>query len=157
MSDAGTTSALFLQGAGQTIHVGDNVGIIQTGVSEYKFNLMANAFDMTDYQKKDLTQAIEGETTVEGALGALSTNKATQTEVNDIVNVLGAKNLLPFDLATIKSLNGVGTWSGNTYTRNGVTFTPTFDNDGNLLCVNVNADDSASRYLQARHSCKYLD
>ena len=76
MSDSGTTSALFLQGAGQTIHVGDNVGIIQTGVSEYKFNLMANAFDLSDYQKKDLTQAVESATTVEGALSALSTNKA---------------------------------------------------------------------------------
>ena len=28
-------------------------------------------------------------------LSALSTNKATQAEVNDIVNVLGAKNLTP--------------------------------------------------------------
>jgi hypothetical protein len=79
MSDSGTTSALFLQGAGQTIHVGDNVGIIQTGVDTYKFNLMANAFDMTDYQKKELTSTIEGHTTVEGALGALSTNKQPKT------------------------------------------------------------------------------
>jgi hypothetical protein len=39
---------------------------------------MGNAFDLTDYQKKDLASTIEGATTVEGALGALSTNKASK-------------------------------------------------------------------------------
>jgi hypothetical protein len=71
-------------------------------------------------------------------------NMALTNEVDTIVNELGAKNLLPFDLATVKSLNTAGTWSGNTYTRNGVTFTPTFDNDGNLLYVEVNTASSAS-------------
>lgn len=52
MSDSGTTSNLFLQGAGETINIGDNVGIIQVGESTYKFNLMANAFDLTEYAKK---------------------------------------------------------------------------------------------------------
>ena len=106
MSDSGTTSALFIQGAGTTISVGDNVGIIKAGESTYMYNYMGNAFDLTDYQKKDLTQAVEGQTTVEGALGALSTNKATQAEVNDIVNVLGAKNLLPNN-AVSQTINGV--------------------------------------------------
>lgn len=83
MSDAGTTSALFLQGAGVPIAIGDNVGIIQTGADTYKFNLMANAFDLTDYQKKDLTTFITvggaSQTTVEGALGALNTVKQDKT------------------------------------------------------------------------------
>jgi hypothetical protein len=39
---------------------------------------MANAFDLTSYQKIDLAQAVEGETTVEDALGALSTKKASK-------------------------------------------------------------------------------
>ena len=76
MSDAGTTSALFLQGAGVPIAIGDNVGIIQTGADTYKFNLMANAFDLTDYQKKDLTTPLTiggvSKTTVEGALDGLN-------------------------------------------------------------------------------------
>lgn len=71
MSDSGTTSALFIQGAGQTINVNDNVGIIKAGADTYLFNLMGNAFDLTDYQKKDLTTSVQGETTVEGALGLL--------------------------------------------------------------------------------------
>jgi hypothetical protein len=77
MSDSGTTSALFIQGAGETISVSDNVGIIKAGTNTYLFNLMGNAFDLTDYQKKDLTTAVEGATTVEGALGALSSGKVS--------------------------------------------------------------------------------
>ena len=75
-SDSGTTTSLFLQGAGHPIATGSNVGIISAGQGRILFNLMANAFDLTGYQKKDLTQVVEGATTVEGALGALSTNKA---------------------------------------------------------------------------------
>jgi hypothetical protein len=123
MSDSGTTSALFLQGAGKTIHVGDNVGIIQTGVDTYKFNLMANAFDMTDYQKKDLTNTIEGATTVEGALGALSTNKqpktlATPLKIGDtnrtsVEGALGALN--NWKVSTLSRLTNFGKGSGDIY------------------------------------------
>jgi hypothetical protein len=76
VSDSGTTTALFLQGAGHPIVVGDNVGIIDAGEGRILFNLMANAFDLTDYQKKDLTTPITiggaSVTTVEGALSALN-------------------------------------------------------------------------------------
>lgn len=84
LSDGGTTTALFLQGAGVPLVAGDNVGIIQAGPNTYLFNKMAGAFDLTNYQKKDLAQAVEGETTVSGALGALSTNKASK--VSDATN-----------------------------------------------------------------------
>ena len=76
LSDSGTTSALFLQGAGITLNAGDNVGIINAGEGRILFNLMANAFDLTDYQKKDLTTPLTiggvSVTTVEGALSALN-------------------------------------------------------------------------------------
>lgn len=79
MSDAGTTTALFLQGEGETINIGDNVGVIKAGANTYLFNHMANAFDLTDYQKKDLTTPITiggvSRTTVEEALGALQSAK----------------------------------------------------------------------------------
>lgn len=71
MSDSGITSSLFINGVGETINVGDNVGIIKAGANTYMFNLMGNAFDLTDYQKKELTNAVAGETTVEGALEEL--------------------------------------------------------------------------------------
>lgn len=78
-NDSGTTTALFMQGAGKTINAGDNVGIVKAGQNLILFNLMGNAFDLTNYQKKDLTTAAEGQTTVEGAIGALATNKQEKT------------------------------------------------------------------------------
>lgn len=76
-TDSGTTTALFLQGAGVPISAGSNVGIINAGEGRILFNLMANAFDLTDYQKKDLTTPITVDgvqkTTVEDALGGLNT------------------------------------------------------------------------------------
>lgn len=78
-NDSGTTTALFMQGAGKTINAGDNVGVIRAGANTILFNLMGNAFDLTNYQKKDLTTAAEGQSTVEGAIGALATNKQEKT------------------------------------------------------------------------------
>lgn len=72
MSDSGVTSALFINGAGLTINVGDNVGIIKAGADTYLFNYMGNAFDLTDYQKKELATSVLGEDTVEGALGVIA-------------------------------------------------------------------------------------
>lgn len=72
MSDSGLTSALFINGAGISISAGDNVGIIKAGETEILFNYMGNAFDLHDYQKKELTTPILGEDTVEGALGVIA-------------------------------------------------------------------------------------
>lgn len=78
MNDSGTTSALFINGAGQTINVNDNVGIIKAGANTYLFNLMGDAFDLHDYQKKELSTTIASATTVEGALSALNNGKVTK-------------------------------------------------------------------------------
>lgn len=50
------------------------------------------------------------------------------------------KNKLPLDLATIKSLNTSGVWSGNSYTYNNVTFTVLTDNDGNVTGIDVDTN-----------------
>ena len=76
-NDSGTTSALFMQGAGHTINAGDNVGIVKAGADTILFNLMGNAFDLTGYQKKDLTTPVSYRntqyTSVEAALTGLMT------------------------------------------------------------------------------------
>ena len=54
------------------------------------------------------------------------------------------KNKLPLVLADIKSWNTSGTWSGNAYTLNGVTFTVLTDDDDNVTGVNVNAPNNPS-------------
>lgn len=133
MSDSGTTSALFIQGVGTTISVGDNVGIIKAGEDTYMFNYMGNAFDLHSYQKIDLSQPIESATTVEGALGALNTK-----EKNDIKNVYevmgknGAKNLLKYP------------YYHSTKTENGVTFT---DNGDGTITVDGTATAETTFYL----------
>lgn len=95
MSDSGTTSALFVNGAGLTINAHDNVGIIKAGADDYLFNLMGNAFDLTDYQKKDLTTplTVDGtsQTTVEGALGALNTAKTNTSALKGLAHTLGTE------------------------------------------------------------------
>ena len=53
-------------------------------------------------------------------------------------SALGAKNLLPLDLANCKTRNTSGTWSGNAYTISGVTFTVNEDNT-----INVNGTSAA--------------
>jgi hypothetical protein len=106
ITEDGVTTNLFIGGAGQTIHTGDNAVVVYGGQpNTFLFDLQSGSVDLTSYQTKALASAVEGETTVEGALGALSTNKATQAEVNDIVNVLGAKNFVEIEDFTLAKTN----------------------------------------------------
>jgi hypothetical protein len=52
------------------------------------------------------------------------------------------KNKLPMTVTAIKQANTSGTWNGNAYTVNGVTFTVQTDNDGNVTGINVNGTAS---------------
>lgn len=63
------------------------------------------------------------------------------TEV-DLYNV--GKNLLPMTVAGIKSVNTSGTWSGNTYTLNNVSFVIQTDSSGNVTGIKVNGTASAN-------------
>lgn len=128
-SDSGTTTALFLQGAGHPIATGDNVGIINAGEGRILFNLMANAFDLTSYQKKDLTNVVEGATTVEGALGALSTNKALKTDITYKNKSLTTTSVDDFGATLVA--NGVGSYSG-TVSVNGTWYNYQSTIQGNL-------------------------
>lgn len=143
-SDSGTTTNLFLQGAGETIPTGANVGIINAGPGRILFNLMANAFDLTAYQKKDLTTPLtiggNQQTTVEGALGALNTTETTDIQnVYKVNGVVGAKNALPI------------TRPSRT-TNTGVTFT--VNSDGS---VTVNGTASADTWFQLCDGFKLKD
>lgn len=55
----------------------------------------------------------------------------------------GGKNLIPMTLAGIKAANTSGTWSGNAYTYNDVTFTVNTDDGGNVTGVKINGTASA--------------
>ena len=59
----------------------------------------------------------------------------------------GKNKLLTPDIATFKSLNTGGTWSGNAYTIYGVTYTLNTDSDGNITSIKVNGTASANADL----------
>ena len=83
MTDSGTTSVFFINGAGITISANDSVGIIRAGADSIMFNYMGNVLDLHAYQKKELTTPLTiggtSQTEVEGALGGLNTAKQNQT------------------------------------------------------------------------------
>ena len=57
--------------------------------------------------------------------------------------ILGAKNRLPLTLENLKNWNTGGTWSDNVFTHtNGVTYTVTTDNAGNVKNISVNGSPS---------------
>lgn len=147
MTDSGTTSALFINGAGHTINVNDNVGIIKAGESTYMFNLMGNAFDLHDYQKKDLDTPITiggvSRTTVEGALGALNDVDATKMSYADN-GILGAKNLLLLTLASLMANTSGGTWTNNVYVKEGITYTVYTNSNGFVTRINANGTTSTN-------------
>ena len=147
MTDSGTTSALFINGAGHTINVNDNVGIIKAGQDTYLFNLMGNAFDLHDYQKKDLTTPLTiggtSRTTVEGALGALNDVDTTKMSYADN-GILGAKNLLPLTLASLRANTSGGTWTNNVYVKEGITYTVYTNSNGFVTRINANGTTSTN-------------
>ena len=55
----------------------------------------------------------------------------------------GGKNKLPSVLSNIKSINTTGTWTGNNYVLNGVTFAVQVDSANNVLGVKVTGTASA--------------
>lgn len=147
MTDSGTTSALFINGAGHAISINDNVGIIKAGQDTYLFNLMGNAFDLHDYQKKDLETAITiggtSRTTVESALGALNDVDATKMSYADN-GILGAKNLLPLTLASLRANTSGGTWTDNVYVKEGITYTVYTNSNGFIIRINANGTTSTN-------------
>lgn len=60
---------------------------------------------------------------------------------------LGAHQLMPLDLASIKARNTSGTWNGNSYTRDGVTYTVELDNYGNVIGFDVDGTGHGAPFV----------
>ena len=156
ITEDGVTTDLFIGGAGQTIHTGDNAVVVYGGQTDtFLFDLQSGSIDLTPYQTKALESAIEGETTVEDALQALSDNKqdtltfddeptenstnvvksgGVYSVVDDIYKIMGengAKNLFP----TNKTY-----YNGRSYTNNGITFVQ--NDDGSITVSGVATADA---------------
>ena len=67
------------------------------------------------------------------------------------------KNKLPLVLSDIKELNTAGTWSGNIYTYDTVTFEVKTDNDGNVIDIVVNGASTGTRTFYLSKSILLTD
>ena len=66
------------------------------------------------------------------------------------------KNKLPLTLANVKALNASGTWNGNVYTLNGVTFTVLTDSDDNVIGITTNGTSSAETFFVLAYDFSFL-
>ena len=57
MTDAGTTTADFIEGAGKPIRIGDNVGVAKVG-NDYKFDLLSGFIDTSAFIEKSVTSGL---------------------------------------------------------------------------------------------------
>ena len=106
-----------------------------------------------------LDNQIKALPTVSTASGAIATFDTDLTEnlvkcVCEVasgsseINVFATgKNHLPLVMSDIISYNTSGTWSGNAYTVNNVTFEPTIDDNGNIIDITVNGTATAASYF----------
>ena len=130
ITEDGVTTNLFIGGEGQTIHTGDNAVVVYGGQpNTFLFDLQSGSIDLTPYQTKELGSAVEGETTVEGALGALSTNKAPKTDITYKNKSLTTTSVDDFGATLVA--NGVGSYSG-TVSVNGTWYNYQSTIQGNL-------------------------
>jgi hypothetical protein len=60
----------------------------------------------------------------------IQTLKNQVTDISEVMGKNGAKNKEPFDIDVVKALNTTGTWTGNSYALNGITFA--FADDGKV-------------------------
>ena len=119
---------------------------VDVDLSKYKTIFLGTSDEwdlLTDAQRSEydcaaFTDDNENYTTIsnvvaEGDMHPVTSNavyeraEETEDEISDIVNVYGAKNLIPFDLENIIEINTDGTWNKNVFTKNGVVWTVNSD------------------------------
>lgn len=86
------------------------------------------------------------------------TNYENQNNIN--LEVPDRKNILPMTVEGIKAANTDGTWSGNTYTQNGISYTININNDGNIASIDIsgtNTDNSQFNLTNRYIPNKYKD
>ena len=71
----------------------------------------------------------------------------TEAELRDTVGWV-CKNKLDITLTYLKSINTAGTWSGNAYTHNGVTYTCSFNSEGYLSGITTSGTSSGASQLK---------
>lgn len=81
ITEDGSTSDLFIGGAGQTIKTGDNAIVLYASEDTYKFSLESGVVDLDAYQKKELTSGALIEDVIPSDASA-SNNLVAQSDLN---------------------------------------------------------------------------
>lgn len=83
MTDSGTTTSDFIEGQGQPIKAGDNVGIAKVSDGVYKFDLLSGFVDTSNFVQKSVTAGLlKNDGTVNDEIeGDVSTLKSGLTNV----------------------------------------------------------------------------
>ena len=92
MTDSGTTTSDFVEGAGKTIELGDNVAIVDVGTSQspsYKFDLLSGMVDLSNYVQKSQTSGLlknDGsvDTTAYAKQSEMSVTNGTGTDADKV-------------------------------------------------------------------------
>lgn len=146
ITDSGTTTADFIDGAGQPIKAGDNVGIAKISAGVYKFDLLSGFVDTTNFVQKSQTAGLlknDGtvDTTIQGDVDSL---RSGLIDVTESVGYTGHRNLLKS--LTRKAVTGT----------NGITVAPTFDSLGNVNSIVVNNQTASGSGSTKLASIDYL-
>lgn len=116
MTDSGVTTSDFVEGAGKTIEIGDNVVIVDVGTqnnASYKFDLLSGMVDLSNYIQKSATSGFMKND------GSVDTNSyATTSQIPDITGkadkVTSATNGHLAGLDSTGNLTDSGLSAGNT-------------------------------------------
>lgn len=103
MTDSGTTTADFIEGAGQPIKAGDNVGVAKISDGVYKFDLLSGFVDTSNFVQKSQTAGLlKNDGTVNDEIeGDVSSLKSGLTNLSEEVN--GDATTYPYaDVITIE-------------------------------------------------------
>jgi len=155
------------------VEVDGNSIVDQDGVANITSdNLSVIAKDLTENKTANVTDGVADFETIDGSLvksliveiepSQSGSGTPSPSNIRPIsgytqedLTVVG-KNRLPLVFADIKSLNTSGTWSGNVYTFNGITFTIHTDNSENITSISISGTATTGVSLLIKDFTEYL-
>ncbi|MBP5422638.1 MAG: hypothetical protein J6Y78_09375 [Paludibacteraceae bacterium] len=94
MSNSGTTTQYFVEGAGHTIKIGDNVVIIKDTDDVIKFDLLSGLVDLSNYvQKSNTTGLLKNDGSVDTNAYTTCTGTVTSVSINSQVGTVSGAGI----------------------------------------------------------------